>query len=106
MGVGSDSVRAGARDAGTDVSHLVSKGEIGVMTKVTQVADMNIATCTETAVASSQISAIMKDCGSDGQPQVIAIDGGNQMEHLEKNTQEVECNLIVPGSDSDEECIE
>ncbi len=67
---------------------------------------MNIATCTETAVASSQISAIMKDCGSDGQPQVIAIDGGNQMEHLEKNTQEVECNLIVPGSDSDEECIE
>ena len=68
MGVGSDSVRAGARDAGTDVSHLVTKGEIGVMTKVTQVADMNIATCTETAVASSQISAIMKDCGSDGQP--------------------------------------
>lgn len=53
MGVGSDSVRAVARDAGTDVNHLVCKGEIGVMTKVTQMFDMNIATCTETAVASS-----------------------------------------------------
>jgi hypothetical protein len=33
MGVGSDTVKSQAQDAFTDVRNLVSKGEIGVMTK-------------------------------------------------------------------------
>ena len=44
MGVGSNQVVFQAQDAGTDVRNLVSKGEIGIMTKNVQMADMNTAT--------------------------------------------------------------
>jgi len=46
------------------------------MTKQTKMSDMNIATCTEFAVASSQVGAETRDTGCDGQPRIQAVDGG------------------------------
>jgi RecJ-like exonuclease len=67
---------------------------------------MNIATDTKFAVASSQVGAETRETGCDGTPSIKGVDGGNQMQAVEHATQEVECNLIVPGSDSDEEFTE
>ena len=76
------------------------------MTKNIVTSDMNIATCTEFAVAASQVGAKMQDVGCDGAPIVATVHGGNQMDVIELNTQEVECNILVPGDESGEEFIE
>ena len=47
------------------------------MTKNIVTSDMNIATCTEFAVAASQVGAKMQDVGCDGAPIVATVHGGN-----------------------------
>lgn len=76
------------------------------MTKNIKTNDMNIATCTEFAVANTQAEAETRDMACDGIPAIATVHGGNQMEAIQMNTQEVECNILIPGEDSNEECIE
>jgi hypothetical protein len=45
--------QAVVNDAFTDVKNLVTRDDIGVMTKNVEMSDVNTATCTEFAVASS-----------------------------------------------------
>lgn len=82
------------------------RDEIGVMTKNVETLNANTATCTEFAVASSQHETVTRDTGCDGEPRIMTVNGGNQMEAPEQSTQEVECNILVPGSESDEEYIQ
>ena len=77
MGVDSSDIKMVSQDAFTDVKNLVTKDEIGVMTKNIVMTDMNIATCTEFAVASSQIGAETRDMGCDGVPSATFVHGGN-----------------------------
>lgn len=104
MGCGSDVVSMQAQ--GTDVLNLVGKDEIGVMTKQTVMANANTATEFATTQASIQAGVSTKEQGCDGEPKVKTVNGGSQMEVVKHETQEVECNLLVPGEESSEECIE
>ena len=78
IGVGSDKIIKHGQDVQTDVKELVTKDSVGVMTRGVKTSDMQISTCTETAVASNQTGVETKDFGC-GQPAIKTVESGNQM---------------------------